>query len=98
MFDSIKDLLISLNSKGIPVPLIRDPKINMGSVSLTLVFISSLYVQVGLIGKYSKLLEVDMTSAITWFALCMGLYHFNKRISIQKDRGITLESKDEKEE
>lgn len=98
MLLSLKELLISLNKNGIPVPLVRDPKIEMGSVSLTLVFISSIYVQIGLIGKFSHWFDIDMTSAITWFGLCMGLYHFNKRISFQKETGLILESQSSTEE
>lgn len=94
----IKNLLISMNKNGILVPLVHDPKVNKGSVTLTLVFISSLYVQIGLIGKYSKMLgDIDMTSAITWFALCMGLYGYNKKISINKTSGIVLESNEEED-
>lgn len=73
--DSIKQFIGKFNSRGIPVPLIRDPKSGNGSISLTLLFISSLFVEVGLIGKYSKLLEgIDIQQAINWFLICAGLY------------------------
>lgn len=75
MLDKLKEFLNLLNSKGIPTPLIRDPKTGVGSVSLTLVFLSSLYVQIGLIGKYSKLLEgIDLNQAINFFMVSAGLY------------------------
>lgn len=81
MLDKIKQFINLLNSKGIPVPLIKDPKTGIGSVSLTLVFLSSIYVQVGLIGKYSKLLDgIDLAQALNFFMISAGLY-FGRNLS-----------------
>lgn len=75
MPEKLKEFINSLNSKGIPIPMIRDPKTGMSSVSLTLLFLSSLYVQVGLIGKYSKLLDgIDLNQALNFFLISAGLY------------------------
>lgn len=80
MLDKIKEFIKKLNSAGIPLPLVHDPK-SGPSVSLTLLFLSSIYVQVGLIGKYSKLLEgIDVSQAINWFLICSGLY-FGRNLS-----------------
>lgn len=75
MPEKLKQFIISLNSNGIPVPMITDPKTGKSSVSLTLLFLSSLYVQVGLIGKYSKLLDgIDLNQALNFFLISAGLY------------------------
>lgn len=75
MLEKLKQLIIKLNSIGIPLPLLRDPKINGPSVSLTLLFISSLFVEAGLIGKFTKLLDgIDIAQSINWFMICAALY------------------------
>lgn len=95
MLDKLKQFTNLLNSKGIPVPLVKDPKTGMGSVSLTLVFLSSLYVQVGLIGKYSKLLDgIDMTQALNFFMISAGLY-FGRNLSTNNGKiNVTPTDKD----
>ena len=70
----------NMNQFGIPIPLIRSPNTGLGSVSLTLVFISFNLVIVGLIGRYSKLLEgVDVTQALYLFQTSAALY-FGRRL------------------
>ena len=84
----------NLNKKGIPLPLARDPKTGRGDVALTLVFLSSLWVQVALIGKFSKLLDgVDDATALNWFFGCCALYWARKMSSDGKK--ITLEENSE---
>ena len=91
LFEKWKQFIIYLHDRGIPVPLIRDN--GVGSVSLTLLFISSLYVQVGLIGKYSKMLEtIDIGQALNFFMVCSGLY-FSRKISKDGKGGATLDEK-----
>ena|SRR6185369_4345921 len=64
-----------MNSKGIPLPTIRDPKTGLGSISLTLVFISFNFVLVGLVGKWSKELDgIDLNQALNLFYACAALY------------------------
>jgi hypothetical protein len=63
------------NSKGIPLPLLRDPKTGTGSVSLTLVFLSFNVVLVGLIGRFTNLVgNVDLTNALWLFGISCSLY------------------------
>lgn len=70
-----KSLIVLMNSKGVPMPTIRDPKTGIGSVSLTLVFVSSIMVIIGLIGKWSKSLgEIDVNSALQFFYASAALY------------------------
>jgi hypothetical protein len=81
MLDKLKEFAKQLNSLGIPLPMVRDPKTGMASVSLTLVVLSSIYVQVGLIGKYSKLLDgIDLNQAMNFFLISAGLY-FGRNLS-----------------
>ena len=64
-----------LNEKGIPMPTIRDPKTGFGSISLTLVFISSVIVVAGIIGKSAGVLGgLDMNSAMEFFWTATSLY------------------------
>lgn len=79
MIDKIKDLINKLNEKGIPLPMLRDPKTSVSSVSLTMMFLSFNVVLVGLIGKWSNALGgVDLTQALYWFGMCSSLYFFRK--------------------
>jgi hypothetical protein len=83
-----KKFVGDMNTKGIPVPTIRDPKTGFGSISLTLVFLSFNLVLIGLIGKYSKMLDgVDVGQATTLFGVCAALY-FGRKIS-RDSKGLT---------
>jgi hypothetical protein len=64
-----------MNAKGIPVPTIRDPKTGFGSISLTLVFLSSVIVIAGIIGKSAGALGgLDMNMAMEFFWTSTALY------------------------
>lgn len=68
-----------LNSIGVPLPMVRDPKTGRGDVALTLVVTSSTLVMVGLIGKWSKLLgNIDMANALQFFYASSALYWARK--------------------
>lgn len=70
-----KKLVLLCNSYGIPLPLVHDPKTGTGSVSLTLVFISSVMVLLGLVGKWSGILGViDINNALEFFYASTFLY------------------------
>lgn len=89
--DKWKEIVNNMNSKGIPLPLVRDPKTSRGSVSLTLVFLSFNLVVIGLIGKYSKMLEgVDVGQAITLFSISAALY-FGRKLSKDSKGNLTVE-------
>lgn len=63
------------NAVGVPLPTVRDPKSGLGSVSLTLVFISSSLVILGIVGKWSKSLgEIDIRNALEFFYASSALY------------------------
>lgn len=84
MVDKIKSFLNKLNVYGIPLPLLRDNKTGTGSISLTMMVISFLVVFVGLIGKISKQLDIDLTQAIYWFLITSGLY-FSRTVASKYD-------------
>jgi hypothetical protein len=64
-----------MNKRGIPLPTVRDPKSGLGSISLTLVFISFNVVIVGLVGKWAGALGgIDLTQALNLFYACAALY------------------------
>lgn len=79
------DMVNDLNSKGIPLPMVRDPKSGKGSVALTLVVISSFMVVASLIGKFSRVLEgIDISNALQFFYASSGLYWARKLNSDKK--------------
>jgi hypothetical protein len=76
-----------MNRYGIPLPTVRDPLTGMGSVSLTLVFISFNVVLVGLVGKWAGALGgIDISQALNLFYACAALYWGRKFQG--KDMGI----------
>ena len=75
MLEKLKAAITLLNSKGIPLPVVRDPVTQKPSVSLTTLVVSFAVCIVGLVGKVAGFLGgVDMTQAITLFGVCAGLY------------------------
>ncbi len=73
------DFVAKMNSRGVPLPTIRDPKSGKGSVSLTLVFVSFNVVLVGLVGKWAGALGgIDLTQALNLFYACAALYFGRK--------------------
>lgn len=65
----------NMNMYGINLPMVKDPKTGIGSVSLTLVFISSIMVIIGLVGKWSgKLGIIDINNALEFFYATSFLY------------------------
>jgi hypothetical protein len=75
----LKALASKLNLLGFPMPTVRDPKSGFGSISLTLVFISSLLVIVGIVGKWSgRFGGIDMTYAMQFLWTSCSLYFGRK--------------------
>lgn len=63
------------NQYGINLPMVKDPKTGLGSVSLTLVVISSIFVILGLVGKWSgRLGVVDINNSLEFFYASCVLY------------------------
>ena len=75
MLNKWKQFVVRMNDKGIPVPMVRDPNTLEGSVSLSLVCVSTLLVVVGIVGKWSgKLGGIDMVNAMQFFYASCTLY------------------------
>lgn len=98
----IKDFVNMLNSKGVPLPMLRDPKTGQASMTATLVFLSFNTALLGQLGKLSKMLgDVDLTQANYLFLLCLGAY-LGRRMQSDGTKKTTVLSQDgvstEKEE
>lgn len=75
LWKKLSGLVAVANKYGIPIPMVRDPKTGIGSVSLTLVFISSIMVILGLVGKWSgRLGTIDIHNALEFFYASSALY------------------------
>jgi hypothetical protein len=66
------------NICGLNIPMVKDPKTGLGSVSLTLLFISSIIVVVGLVGKWSGYLAINLDNALEFFYAASALYFGRK--------------------
>lgn len=79
--------LEALNVEGVPVPMIKDPKTNKGSVSLTLVFISSITV---ILSIFAPLIEskaggsINISQSMEFFWTSCALY-FGRKLSVSQD-------------
>jgi hypothetical protein len=94
--EKLKQLIIRLNSYGIPLPLLHDPKSDAPSVTMTMMVLSFNLVLFGLIGKYAKGLDIDMTQAMYLFLTTSGLYLGRK---MQNDgKHVILENNNTNEE
>lgn len=79
MLKELSDGLLKLtgiaNQSGINLPMVKDPKTGTGSVSVTLVFVSSVMVILGLVGKWSgRLGIVDIQNSLEFFYASCALY------------------------
>lgn len=73
--DKWESIVRGANRRGIPIPMVRDPSTGLGSVSLTLVFISFNVWLVSVIGKAAGALGgVDASQCLQMFLACAGLY------------------------
>ena len=72
---SFKKFIERMNKYGVPVPTARDPKTGLGSVSFSLVCVSSLIVVFALLNMFAKLVQgVDVVNALYWNGMCLALY------------------------
>lgn len=92
-----KEFVRDMNAKGVPVPMIRDGKTGMGSVSLTLVFLSFNIWVVSIIGKWSgDLGGISPSETLNMFMVCAGLY-FGRKLQRDPKGQLTIESKEDEE-
>lgn len=82
-----------MNSLGVPLPMVRDPKTGAGSVSLTMVVVSFFVAVMGLIGKISKFLgDVDMSQTLWLLTISSSLY-FGRKLSVKPPKPKAREDK-----
>lgn len=75
LIDKVKTFIFNLNEKGIPIPLLRDPKTDAPSVTMTMMIVAFSIAVAGLIGKLTKFLgDVDVSGANYLFLTAAGLY------------------------
>lgn len=93
-----KEFVNGMNSKGIPVPMIRDGKTGMGSVSLTLMFISFNVWLLSIIGKAAGALGgMDPSHTLNMFMACAGLY-FGRKFQRDEKGAVSIDGKSENEQ
>lgn len=91
MFDKIKELLKSSHEKGIYVPLLRNK--TEPSVSLTLLFLSSIFVILGLLSGTVSFLKISFFESLAWYVTSAVLY-YNRSAKVTKD-GFEISSNKE---
>lgn len=70
-----KDIVRGMNSRGIPVPLLRDSRTQKGSATLTMFWLSFNLCLISLIGKYSKQFEgIDINNSLQLLMITGGFY------------------------
>lgn len=95
-FKRWKQFIASMNSRGVPVPMIRDPKSGLGSVSLTLAFISFNVWLISIIGKAAGALGgIDTSQTMNMVIVCFSLY-FGRKFQ-KDDKGVIVEASSDKE-
>lgn len=97
MLEKLKQLIIKLNEYGIPVPLLRDPKSKLPSITMTMMVVSFNFVLIGMIGKYARGLDIDMSQAMYLFMTTSGLYLGRKLQNDTNKKTVTLDDGKEKE-
>jgi len=101
LLKELQKLVQTFNMYGVPLPMVRDPKTGRGSVSLTLVFISSILVILGLVGKWSGHMGVvDISNALEFFYASSFLYfgrNWRTGATVSEETSKTLPSKDKED-
>jgi hypothetical protein len=77
-----------MNSKGVPVPILRDHT-GIPSVSLTLLVMSSVFVMLGLLSLAVPYLQINFWEAWAWYCTSAVLY-YNRGAKISKE-GISID-------
>jgi hypothetical protein len=68
-------LINDINAKGIPLPLFRDIKTNLPSISLTMMVLSFSVYFIGLISKLTKFTgDINLNEAQNLLVITSGLY------------------------
>jgi len=86
MLDKIKAIIKYLNEKGFPIPLLKD-NTQYPSVSLTLLWISSVFVILSILAPVTGF-KVSFWESLSWHITSAVLY-YNRNAKISKD-GIEI--------
>lgn len=75
MIEKLRKFARFLNEKGIALPLLRDPRTGVSSITLTMMVVSFLFCLMGLLQKLNSTdLDVDMSQALTLLGITSTLY------------------------
>lgn len=75
MVEQVKELIKKLQSKGLPIIILRDSLTGKPSITFSFFVISGLLVILGLIGKFAKVSGgIDMDNALNFFYGCGAMY------------------------
>lgn len=90
-----KNIISNMNSCGIPIPLIRDPKTGTGSVSLTLVFLSFNTWLISVIGKAAGALGGMNTDQCLSMFISVAALYFGRKFQTDSKGKIEISSTEE---
>lgn len=97
MLEKMKKFLDKLNSRGIPLPTIRDPKNGRGSITLTMFWISFNISILTLAGKITNVIgDIDYSNVLWLLGITGGMY-MGRRFQSDKN-GISVEGTNNEEE
>lgn len=75
MVEQVKELIKRLQSKGLPIIILRDNLTGKPSITYSFFVISGSLVILGLIGKFAKVSGgIDMDNALNFFYGCGAMY------------------------
>mgnify|MGYP003350869484 CR=1 FL=1 len=96
MFERIKQVILSANEVGIPIPLLRDNNTGKGSYTLTMFWISFNLAILLLAGKVTKVIgDVDYSNVLWLLGITGGLY-LGRKTQQSSSGGISIDSQESK--
>lgn len=94
----LKQLLNTINSKGIPLPILQDLITKKPSITYTMVVISFFMCVFSLVGGITDYVKgIDFQNSFTLFALCIGTY-LGRQFQKKGKEYITIEEKNSDEQ
>lgn len=91
-------LIQFFNAKGIPLPMARDPKTGLGSITCTMVIVSFGICALGVLGKVARIMDgVDLTAAHSLLVISLSAYLGRKFQSDNKTATLDGVAKEKEE-
>lgn len=79
---SVKDFIKKLQSQGLPIILLQDPKTKEPSLSFTLVVLAAIYCAMGIFSNYFVFLKgINVEAAFNFFLASASLY-WGRKLSL----------------